>query len=315
MRNINFIFLLLIFGIVSCNSQTTDQKVNNLKPMYGEVPKNDEYKKIDDDFRKECLAQFKTIDSSVLVQIDQAWRYFYNNDLNSAMKRFNQAWLLNPKFPDSYFGFAALMDIQGNKKESERYYKLGLDNDNKKERVQICYQRIADCKEQLKDIKGTIEANTKILEINPTYANAYKKIGYLQMQTGNYEKALIAYAKAIELDPKDAMTYNNRAYLYQTQKKYKDAIDDYSKAIELDSKYISAYANRGMTEIAMNNNLAAKKDFEVCVQLDSKSSELRRILGLTKLNLQDKIGACTDFELAKQLGDTQVEELIKQNCK
>ena len=291
MKHFDALFLVFIFGLTSCSSQTNGQEVDNTKPMYGEVPKNEEYKIADDDFRKECLEQFKTIDSAVFVQIDNGWRYFYHNDLKTAMKRFNQAWLLNPEFPDSYFGFAALLDIQNNKKESERFYEMGLNKDNKEERAQICYQRIADCKEQLKDIKGTIEAYSKISEINPANAFAFKKIGYFQMQSGNSEKAIAAYAKAIDLDPIDAMTYNNRAYLYQSQKNYKEAIADYTKAIDLDSKYISAYVNRGLTEIAMNNNLAAKRDFEICVQLDSKDSGLRRLLGLVKLNLDDKIGA------------------------
>jgi tetratricopeptide (TPR) repeat protein len=135
------------------------------------------------------------------------------------------------------------------------------------------------------------------------------------MQTENSEEALIAYNKAIELDPTDAMTYNNRGYLYQTKKNYKGAITDYSEAIELDSKYISAYFNRGITEMADNNYDAAKKDFGICVQLDSNSGELRRMLGLTKISLKDKWGACNDLELAKKLGDTQADELIKQNCK
>ena len=315
MRHFRTLSLVLVFGLTSCNNQTSGQEVDNTKPMYGEVSKDEGYKKADDDFRKQCLEQFKTIDSAVWVQIDNGWRYFYHNDLKASMKRFNQAWLLNPEFPDSYFGFAALLDIQNNKKESERFYKIGLSKDNKKQRAQICYQRIADCKEQLKDINGTIEAYSKISEINPANAFAFKKVGYLQMQSGNSEKAIAAYAKAIELDPTDAMTYNNRAYLYQTQKSYNNAINDYTKAIELDSKYISAYVNRGITKIAMNDNLAAKEDFEICVSLDSKDPGLRRFLGLAKLNLNDKTGACNDFKLSKQLGDKQVDELIKQNCK
>jgi hypothetical protein len=111
MRHFHTLFLLFLFELVSCNIQTNGQEVDNTKPMYGEVSKNDEYKKADDDFRKECLEQFKTIDSSVFIQIDRGWKYFYDNELKTAMKRFNQAWILNPEFPDSYFGFAALMDI------------------------------------------------------------------------------------------------------------------------------------------------------------------------------------------------------------
>src|SRR5437868_5785633 len=104
MRMYRFLILVFVHGISACN--TNGQQADNTLPMYGEVQKNDELKKIDDDFKKACLVQFKTIDSAVSVQIDNAWRYFYNNDLKTAMKRFNQAWLLNPEFPDSYFGFA-----------------------------------------------------------------------------------------------------------------------------------------------------------------------------------------------------------------
>jgi tetratricopeptide (TPR) repeat protein len=306
--------IILIFAIALSSCESKGQQPDNTKPMYGEVAKSEEYKKIDEDFKKECMEQFKTIDSSVYVQTDNAWRYFYHNDLKSAMKRFNQAWLLNPEFPDSYFGFASLMDIQGNQIEAARFYKIGQEKDKTKERAKKCYQRIADCKEQLQDIKGTIEAYTKLAELNPNNAFAFKKIGYFQMQSGNSEDALTAYGKAIALDPTDAMTHNNRAYLYQTMKNYKDAIADYTKAIELDSKYISAYVNRGISEMEQTNFVAARKDFEICVQLDKKSGELRRMLGLSKIKL-DKNGACKDFELAKQLGDKQADELIKQNCK
>lgn len=312
MKHYKLLILSVAIGLSSC--ETKGQQPDNTKPMYGEVPKNDEYKKIDEDFKKECIEQFKTLDSSVYVQIDHAWRYFYHNDLKTAMKRFNQAWLLNSDYPDSYFGFAALMDLQGNKTEAERFYKIGEEKDKTKERAKKCYQRIADCKEQLQDFKGTIEAYTKLTVLNPDNAFAFKKIGYFQMQAGNSKEALTAYGKAIELDPTDAMTYNNRAFLYQTAKNYKNAIADYTKAIELDTKYISAYVKRGITEMEQANFSAAKKDFEVCVQLDDKSGELRRMLGLSKVS-SDKKGACKDFELAKKLGDQQADELIKQNCK
>jgi len=150
--------------------------------MYGEVSKSEAYKKIDNDFIKKCLNQYGTIDSSVNFHTDMAWRYFYNNDLKSAMKRFNQAWLLNPEFPDSYFGFAALLEMQKSNVDAERFYKIALQKDKSKLRSVICYQRIADCKEQLHDIKGTIDAYTMISEINPTNSFAFKKIGYFQME-------------------------------------------------------------------------------------------------------------------------------------
>lgn len=312
MQNIT-LSLLFVLGLSSCGSRA--QQVDNTKPMYGEVPKSNEYKEVDEDFKKECLAQFGTIDSSVRVQIDNAWRYFYHNDLKTAMKRFNQAWLLDSECSDSYFGFAALMDMQGKKIESERFYKLGIERDKSKTRSRICYKRIADCKEQLQDFQGTIEAYKKWSELEPENAFVFKKLGYFYMQTENTVDALKAYGKAIELDPKDAVTYNNRAYLYQTRREYASAIVDYSKAIDLDPKYISATVNRGITKMQTSDFNGAKKDFETCVGLDEKSGELRRMLALSKLGLNDKGEACKDLEIARQLGDAQAGELIKQNCR
>ena len=219
---INFT-LILIFAIGLSSCKTNGQQATNTKPMYGEVQKSEEQMKIDEEFKTDCLLQFKTIDSSVYVQIDHAWRYFYHNDLKTAMKRFNQAWLLNPEFPDSYFGFAALSEMNKNRTEAERFYKMGIEKDKKNKRTEICYQRIADCREQLNDITGTIDTYTRITDINPRNSFAYKKIGYFQMNNNNSDAAIKAYGKAIELDPNDAMTYNNRAYLYQTKKEYSNA--------------------------------------------------------------------------------------------
>lgn len=283
--------------------------------MYGEIEKTKEHQEIDEEFRQTCLEQFGSIDSSVNVQIDHAWRYYYNSELETAMKRFNQAWLLNPEFPDSYFGFASLLETLGKATEAKRFYRIGSEKDANKERAEICYQRIADCKEQLKDIDGTIKAYIEISNLNPTSSFAFKKIGYFQMQSGFSNKAVKAYDNAIALDPNDAMTYNNRAYLNQTLKNYQDAIQDYSKAIELNPNYISALVNKGITEMQINLYEEAKLDFERCVILDPKTGELRRFLGLAELGLNDKSKACINFEMALELGDHGVDQLIIENCK
>ncbi len=313
MRNYRIIFLFILLCFLSCSM--SGQYPDNTKPMYGEVKKSEEYIKSDEEFIKESINKFGTIDSSINVYIDIAWKYFYHNDLNTAMKRFNQVWLLNNEFPDSYFGFAALLEMQGNKTESQRFYKLGIEKDKTKERIQDCYQLIADCKQQLKDFNGTIEVYKKILEFNPNYVFAFKKIGYLQMQNSNFEEALIALTKAIELDTTDAITYSNRAFLYQTNQNYLNAIADYTKAIKLDPNYIRAYVNRGLSSIELKKYKSAKNDFEICIQLDSNSGELRRILGLSKIYLNDIEGACKDMKLANKLGDKQAEELMRQICK
>ncbi|BDD05524.1 tetratricopeptide repeat protein [Aureibacter tunicatorum] len=304
--------LLLIF-YNSCQSQT--QKIDNTLPMYGEIQKSEKHKEIDQQFIEECLQRFNSIDSSVNVHVDLAWKYFYNDDLKTAMKRFNQAWLLNPDFPDSYFGFAALMEMQNKPEAAEKFYKLGIEKDLDNNRSEICFQRIADCKEQLGDLKGTVSAYEKIVSINPNNSFAFKKIGYFEMQSNNSKKALSAYNQAIRLDPNDPLTYNNRAYLNQTLQNYQSAVDDYSKAIELNPKYIGALVNRGITLMQINQFQEAKQDFEACVSMAPNEGELRRYLGIVKLNLKEFSEACDQFKLAKKLGDEVSAQFLQDNCK
>jgi tetratricopeptide (TPR) repeat protein len=63
--------------------------------------------------------------------------------------------------------------------------------------------------------------------------------------------------------------------------RYEDAAADFTKAIDLDPTQINAYAGRGKVEIK---------------------------LGLTG-------DACKDLQKAQEMGATDLEELIKENCK
>ncbi|MBD3583926.1 tetratricopeptide repeat protein [Flavobacterium selenitireducens] len=311
--NLRTIFILA-FVIVFSACNLKGQQPDNTKPMYGETPKSAELQDIDNDFRTECLKRYKSIDSAVNVHIDLAWRHFYHNELETAMKRFNQAWLLNPEFPDSYFGFASLLDLQKNTAEAKKFYKMGKAKDATGERAKICYQRIADCKEQLQDFRGTVDAYRQLSQLNPKDAFAFKKLGYFQMELGDFKNAQIHYSNAIALDPSDPVTYNNRGNLFQRQQNHDAAIADFTKAIALDSKYIGAYVNRGTTEMETGNFIEAKRDFENSVELDSGSGELRRLLAVAKLSLHDKTGACNDLVFAKRLGDAKADEIFSRTC-
>jgi len=44
--------------------------------------------------------------------VDLGWRYFNKDDYATAMKRFNQAWLLDPDNGDAFEGFAAVVNAR-----------------------------------------------------------------------------------------------------------------------------------------------------------------------------------------------------------
>lgn len=309
MKNLIFTLITLV-----CAINANAQKPDNTKPMYGEVAKDEGYKKADETFILNAIQECGTRDSAVQVYLKLAWRHFYYKDLLTAMKRFNQVWLLNPNYADAYYGFAALLEVSGNHKEAQRFYVIAKIKDTANTRVMICMQRIANCKENIGDIDGAIDTYEKIIAIDSNFAFAYKKLGYFYIERPS-SKAIMYLNKAIMLDSTDANTFYNRGYYYQIEGNYQKAIEDYTACLKLDSLYEAAYVNRALNKMQLNELLLAKQDWEAAVMLNPNYGKLRLYLGNVKLKLNDKEGACNDFSLAKSLGEKAAKQLIKENCR
>ena len=306
------IFICFLFIMVFANKYAHCQ---NTVAMYGEKERTKEHKKIDERFINEAIIQKGSREKASEYYTKVGWSYFYHDSIDLAMKRFNQAWLLNPENPDVYFGFAALTETNGNITDAKRFYELGHAKDFNNNRAMACYKKIADCKEKLYDNRGALLAYNHIVTIDTSNAFAYKKLGYLNALVGNTEEALFCYDKAIKLDSSDVTTYYNRGFLCNSLNDKTKAIADYTKAIELDSKNVKAYVSRASIRLEKGDIEGAKSDIGICVTIEPNSGELWRHLGTCKSLLKDINGACNDFEKAYKLGDVESKELFENLCK
>ena len=62
--------------------------------------------------------------------VDQGFRFYFRDDLSTAMRRFNQGWLLDPENPSVYYGFMAVLNDRqefcASREMVERAFALGL---------------------------------------------------------------------------------------------------------------------------------------------------------------------------------------------
>ncbi|HKU64780.1 MAG TPA: hypothetical protein VJQ06_06970 [Rhizomicrobium sp.] len=82
----------------------------NEQPMFGNRPKTPEMLAADAQFiaATEKFGYTRVQGSDKSVQL--GWQYFFaKHDIPAAMKRFNQAWLLDPDNGDAFHGFAVLV--------------------------------------------------------------------------------------------------------------------------------------------------------------------------------------------------------------
>ncbi|KAB2325491.1 tetratricopeptide repeat protein [Betaproteobacteria bacterium SCN1] len=101
---------LILSGCVT----TGGVRIDNV-PMYGQpnVQRPDELKRADEDFIKQASEGLGGREKASQAWASQGDKFFSEGNLDFAMRRYNQAWLLNPNNYRAYWGFGRVLLQQG----------------------------------------------------------------------------------------------------------------------------------------------------------------------------------------------------------
>jgi tetratricopeptide (TPR) repeat protein len=85
-------------------------------PMYGGMDRQSvpQLKQADEQLIAGTTKAFGSREKASDAFVDQGIRYYASNNYVMAMRRFNQAWLLNPNNPDVFWGFGMIFHDKGN---------------------------------------------------------------------------------------------------------------------------------------------------------------------------------------------------------
>jgi len=121
---------------------------------------------------------------------------FKNKDLDNAVKYYEKAISIDPKYVDAYDNLGLVFRHQGNLEKAEFYYK-------------------------------------KSIEIYPNGYLAHQNLAIVYGLKKLYEKALNEYEIMKKIDPNDPEGYYGIANVYMTLGKYDFALENAKKALEL----------------------------------------------------------------------------------
>ena len=116
---------VLMLAIILCTGCSREISAND-QPMYGNKPFTEEQKRFNDQVVNAVIAGAGSKQAALERTIKLAWQYFYKNDPDTAMKRFNQAWLIDPNNDEIFYGFGFLMSVQGKRDDAISLYKKAL---------------------------------------------------------------------------------------------------------------------------------------------------------------------------------------------
>ena len=194
---IYFTLPILLSIIFSCASAPSSKgvRVDNV-PMYGTetTPRSPEQQKADEELIKKAEAAFGS-----RYEASKAWwwkgeEYRRKGNLDFAMRRYNQSWLLDPGNYQPYWGFGLVMSHQGRIDEAIKYLERAeeLVNDDYQKAALLSDLGNAYTNKALDDQSYFRLSDQKLkesTELDPTYANSWGNWAYSLYHQGKYKEA------------------------------------------------------------------------------------------------------------------------------
>ncbi|RYM33767.1 hypothetical protein ERX46_07305 [Brumimicrobium glaciale] len=304
----------------------------NLIPMYGNslVEKAYKYEYADEEFMTEIeeagVPKSKASKELVLLGMD----FFYRGQLQTAMKRFNQAWLIDSNNPGIYFGFWLVQEvIKQPEKRTEFYgmkvraiqsemdpsvfYKMGekLDVNNEYEKYALDYGCSSFSLYGLPNLG--IENCEKKLVFNPDDTLAYQNYADILSDMESWQKSLEIQFKSLKYRVDKWFVFNDIAWNYEMLGKTDSALVYYQKSIEISSNsYFKPRINYCLLKEKTGNCENSVQYIDQCIDELPKESFFYFIKGRLLLCLNQKDEAENNLKLAKKLGSNEAKLLLKE---
>ena len=185
-----------------------------LLPKYGNHVKTREQKEADEELIKTYLAKEGSYRMASELLVNLGFKYLYKNDLKTAMYRFNQAWLLDPKNEDVFWGFGGV------------YYSFG------------------DFENALKQYNDGLELNPKSSKILTDKATIYMTNDISNNREKDSNLALKLFKQSYNLDSKNQNTLFKMSAFYFFKNNCESAMKYYSECMKLGGEPVtSEYTN------------------------------------------------------------------------
>lgn len=304
----------------------------NLVPFYGSevITKETKYFAADLLFI-ETVKKDYTDEEAAKELVLLGFNYFYEGQLQTAMKRFNQAWLIDSTNAGIYFGYWIVQTAIQTKEirnwffgqnvnqvndrfSAEEYYKLGksLDSDNFYEKIALDYgcSSLGDYKQANKGKESCLARlqfsynDTIALQILASiYLNSEQLVDALRIQNQNLENR-----KA------KGPVYNDIAWIFQQMNQLDSAETYYIKAMEnSDLSYFKARINYCFLMEKKGECSSAIPVIDKCINALPTEGFFHYTKGKLLLCSGNRDDAMKSLKIAKKLGNEESKALLKEN--
>lgn len=126
MKKIALAVATVLLSASAAFSQLSDASSLKVLPMFGQQAKTEAQQQADERFLSSCDKSFDTRTEASNFFMDRGWEFLNEGQTDTAVYRFNLAWLLNPDNYNTYWGFGLIEHSKGKPKEAIAMFDRAL---------------------------------------------------------------------------------------------------------------------------------------------------------------------------------------------
>ncbi len=163
-----------------------------------------------------------------------------------------------------------------------------------------------------KDFSKAIQAYRKVIELDPTYVEAYNNLGILYQMMGDMDRALGAYQKSTEINPRYEKGYNNLGILLLLSGRYEEASEAFQKALAVNSNNIESHIHLGVLLKKKGQWQEAIESYQRALAIDPLHRETHYNIALLYEQLENFELAVGHYQQFIQLSSKSHPELVSR---
>jgi tetratricopeptide (TPR) repeat protein len=143
----------------------------------------------------------------------------------------------------------------------------------------------------------------------PSFRRAYKNLGLLQVQAGNYNGAVKTLSKAMELGEVDGRSYGLLGYGYLTQQLYYPSEAAYRQAILLQPDVLDWKLGLARCLMETERYTDAIALFDTLIKLDPNNADYWLLQSNAYIGNDNSMAAARNIEVARRMGKADLSTL------
>ena len=161
-----------------------------------------------------------------------------------------------------------------------------------------------------RELSKAIQAYQKVIELDPTYVEAYNNLGIIYQMVGDVDRAFRAYQKSTEINPRYEKGHNNLGILLFLNGRYEEAVEAFQKALAINSNNIESHINLGILFKKKGQGEKAIESYRKALAIDPLHKETHYNMALLYEQLENLELAVNHYQQFIQLSSKSHPELV-----